>query len=183
MNLDDNNDVIPQSHHKDAKNVVFRGNGVNQIVQNIYGNRKIATTLPAGTNSCIGTYYDQLNQRLFYFNYNSNNNHGIYIYNTVAKTIQRLFLSNTDSDTDILQFDIFKPITSINILYGDTYNSSLDTEGNILYWIDSLGRPSKLNIDRKLAGVYSIWKRSYLDVAKAPPVMPIKCTYENDIIS
>lgn len=180
MNLDDNNDVLPSAHHKDAKNIVFRGNGNTQIAQSVPGNRLIANTLPAGTNSCIGHYFDQLNNRIFYFNYNSNGNNGIYIYNTVAKTVSALFISGTHSTGDILNFTITEPITSINIIYGDAYNSLLDTEGDVLYWVDSLGRPSKLNIDRKIAGVYASYRRSYLDVAKAPPAMPIKCSYEYD---
>ena len=180
MNLDDNNDVLPSAHHKEARNIVFRGNGNTQIAQSIPGNRLIANTLPAGTNSCIGHYYDQLNNRVFYFNYNSNGNHGIYFYNTVAKTVSRLFESGLDSVGDILNFTLTEPITSINIIYGDAYNTTLDSEGDVLYWVDSLGRPSKLNIGRKIAGVYNLYERSFLDVAKAPPTMPIKCAYEND---
>lgn len=180
MNLDDNNDVLPSAHHKEARNIVFRGNGNTQIAQSIPGNRLIANTLPAGTNSCIGHYYDQLNNRVFYFNYNSNGNHGIYFYNTVAKTVSRLFESGLDSVGDILNFTLTEPITSINIIYGDAYNVTLDSEGDVLYWVDSLGRPSKLNIGRKIAGVYNLYERSFLDVAKAPPTMPIKCAYEND---
>jgi len=180
MNLDDTNDVIPGSHHKEARNLVFRGSQGGLSAQNILGNRNIATSLPAGTNSCIGSYYDSQKQRLFYFNYNSNSNHGIYIYNTIPKTIQVLFLNNTHSATDVLGFNINNPITSINIMYNDSYKSSLDLDGDVLYWVDSLGRPSKLNIDRKLAGVYASYKRSYLDVAKAPPSMPVKCAYEYD---
>ena len=180
MNLDDNNDVLPSAHHKEARNIVFRGNGNTQIAQSIPGNRLIANTLPAGTNSCIGHYYDQLNNRVFYFNYNSNGNHGIYFYNTVAKTVSRLFESGLDSVGDILNFTLTEPITSINIIYGDLYNTLLDTEGDVLYWVDSFGRPSKLNIGRKIAGVYNLYERSFLDVAKAPPTMPIKCAYEND---
>lgn len=178
MNLDDNNDVLPSAHHKDARNIVFRGNGNTQIAQSIPGNRLIANTLPAGTNSCIGHYYDQLNNRIFYFNYNSNNNHGIYIYNTVAKTVSSLFVSGTDSVGDVLNFTLTEPITSINIIYEDAYVN--DSGGNVLYWVDSLGRPSKINIDRKIAGIYVSYERSFLDVAKAPPTMPIKCAYEND---
>lgn len=178
MNLDDGNDILPSSHHKEARNIVFRGSGSNLLAQNIVGNRLIANTLPNGTNSCIGHYYDTLNNRLIYFNFNSNNNHGIYILNTIAKTISILFVSGQDSVGDILNFTLTGTITSINIIYGDTY--SLDAEGDVLYWIDSLGRPSKLNIDRKQAGVYSSYQRSFIDVAKAPPTMPIKCAYEND---
>lgn len=181
LNLDDSNDIIPSTHHKEARNVVFRGGQAGYIAQSALGNRNISNSLPAGTNSCIGAYYDQQKQRLFYFNYNSNGNHGIYIYNTVPKTIQTLFLNNTHSSGDVLGFDINNPITSINIMYGAIYNATNDTDGDVLYWIDSLGRPSKLNIDRKLAGVYASYKRSYLDVAKAAPSMPAQCTYENDL--
>jgi hypothetical protein len=182
MNLDDTNDIIPSGHHKEARNIVFRGSQGSLSAQNILGNRNIATSLPTGTNSCIGSHYDAQKQRLFYFNFNSNGNHGIYIYNTIPKTIQVLFLNNTHSSGDVLGFNINNPITSINIMYNDAYKPSLDLDGDVLYWVDSLGRPSKLNIDRKLAGVYASYKRSYLDVAKAPPAMPIKCTYENDTI-
>lgn len=177
MNLDDVNDVIPSPHHKEARNVVFRGNGNIQIAQSVVGNRLIANTLPGGTNSCIGHFYDQLNNRVFYFNFNSNFVHGIYMFNTITKTVSELIIPSV---TDILNFTLAEPITSINILYGDAYNSVLDTEGDVLYWVDSLGRPSKINIGRALAGVYNIYERSFLDVAKAPPTMPIKCAYEND---
>jgi len=180
MNLDDSNDVLPSGHHKEAKNIVFRGSQGSLSAQNILGNRNIATSLPGGTNSCIGSHYDSQKQRLFYFNFNSNGNHGIYIYNTIPKTIQALFINNTHSSTDVLGFNINNPITSINIMYNDAYKSSLDLDGDVLYWIDSLGRPSKINIDRKLAGVYASYKRSYLDVAKAPPSMPVKSAYEYD---
>jgi hypothetical protein len=98
----------------------------------------------------------------------------------VAKTVSRLFESGLDSVGDILNFTLTEPITSINIIYGDLYNTLLDTEGDVLYWVDSFGRPSKLNIGRKIAGVYNLYERSFLDVAKAPPTMPIKCAYEND---
>jgi len=180
MNLDDSNDVLPSGHHKEAKNIVFRGSQGSLSAQNILGNRNIATSLPGGTNSCIGSHYDSQKQRLFYFNFNSNGNHGIYIYNTIPKTIQALFINNTHSSTDVLGFNINNPITSVNIMYNDAYKSSLDLDGDVLYWIDSLGRPSKINIDRKLAGVYASYKRSYLDVAKAPPSMPVKSAYEYD---
>lgn len=179
MNLDDNNDVLPSNHHKYANNVVFRGNGNSQIAQSVVGNQLRSNTLPAGTNMCVGAYYDQLNQRVFYFNSNSNGRDGIYIYNTTTKAISTLFLCYTDSATNILEFNVNNPITSINIIYGDAYSSSLDTGGDVLYWVDSLGRPSKINIQRKQQAVYTSYIRSYLDVAKAPPVMPIKCVYEN----
>lgn len=182
MNLDDPNEAIPGGHHKESKNIVFRGNPGQFTAQSALGNRLVTNAaLPAtGTNSCIGSHYDQQKKRLFYFNYNSLGNHGIYIYNTLTDSVSTLFLNNTHAATDVLGFDINVPITSINIIYGDIYAS--DNGGDILVWVDSLGRPSKLNIDRKLANVYASYQRSFLDVAKAPPVMPIQCVYENDLL-
>jgi hypothetical protein len=90
LNLDDPNESIPGQHHKDARNILFRGNPGNFSIQSAYGNRLVSNSLPAGTNTCIGSFYDQQKQRLFFFNHNSNGNNGIYIYNTIAGTIQTL---------------------------------------------------------------------------------------------
>ena len=65
MNLDDSNDVLPSGHHKEARNIVFRGSQGSVSAQNILGNRNIATSLPAGTNSCIGSHYDAQNKDCF----------------------------------------------------------------------------------------------------------------------
>lgn len=44
MNLDDSNDVIPRTHHKEAKNGIFRGNqGMNKF-QSIRGNQKVTNS-------------------------------------------------------------------------------------------------------------------------------------------
>jgi hypothetical protein len=179
MNLDDNNDVLPQSHHKEARNVVFRGNGTNQIAQNVYGNTKITNaSLPAtGTNICIGSYYDQLKQRLFYFNYNSLGYDGIYVIDTIAKTISPLLISLTNSTEALFSFNANNPIASVNILY------RTDEDGDILHWTDGLNRPKKLNINEaisipKLYG--NLWKAEYLTVARKMPLISPVCKYSND---
>jgi hypothetical protein len=173
LNLDDNNDVLPSSHHKDAINIIFKGNGTNMNAENLPGTRLVSNTLPSGTNQTIGTHYDSLNNRIFYFNFNSNGTHGIYIYNTQASTFQTLIQSGTNTVGDVLGFTA-NPITSINIIYGDP------TDGDILYYVDTLGRPTKLNVQRYLAGTYTSIQRSYLDVAKMPPSSPIKAAYGAD---
>jgi hypothetical protein len=173
LNTDDSNDILPAHHHKDAQNIVFRGNGVNMKAENIPGTRLVSNTLPSGTNQTIGTHYDSLNNRIFYFNYNSNSTHGIYIYNTQAGTFQTLIQNGTNTVGDVLGFTA-NPITSINIIYGDP------TDGDILYFVDTLGRPTKLNVQRYLAGIYTSIQRSYLDVAKMPPSSPIKAAYGAD---
>lgn len=131
--------------------------------------------LPAsGINLTIGTYYDAVNQRIFYFNYNSNGSHGIYIYNTLSGIFQRVIQNGINTDGDILGFTPAGRINSVCIIYGD------QNSGDLLCYIDSLRRPTKLNINRYLAGTYSLIKRSYIDLIKAPPRMPPRVTYEND---
>jgi hypothetical protein len=44
MNLDDSNEIMPSTHHKEAKNGVFRGNQGLMKFQAIRGNVKITNT-------------------------------------------------------------------------------------------------------------------------------------------
>lgn len=175
QNLDDQPDVIPFQDHMDARNLVFRGNGANMRTQNIPGNVIIPNAaLPVGTNVCIGAWYDQVKGRIFSFIYNSNNNHGIYIYTPSTGVLQTLIKSNTNTNGDVLQFDIQIPILNVNIIYGDS------TQGDILYWINSQKKPCKINIERALDGGYGVIQESYLDVAKEPPSIPPAVVYEDD---
>jgi hypothetical protein len=41
MNLDDPKDTLPRSHHREARNGVFRGNNGLMKFQSIRGNKKI----------------------------------------------------------------------------------------------------------------------------------------------
>jgi hypothetical protein len=175
MNYDDPNDVLPSRHHKSANNMVFRGNAGNMRAEGLNGTRLVPNALlPSGINQTIGAHHDSLGNRLIFFNYNSSGNHGIYIYNTLSGIFQTLIRVGSYTDGDILGFDPTSPITSIDIIYGDP------GDGDILYYVDSLKRPTNLNITRYLNNTYTLIKRSFIDVIKAPPSMPIKCAYEND---
>lgn len=174
QNQDDSDFDIPALHHRKAVNGRFVGNGGQMQFENIKGNRLLTNTLPTGTNQCIGHHYDALKQRIFYFNYNSNNNHAIYILNVKDETHQTLLICGAATLGDILNFDFNHPITSVDIIYGDV------NDGDILLYIDSLGRATKINIDRYLNNPYDVTKRNFINVHKAPPRMPIHCSFEND---
>src|ERR1700749_1781624 len=92
MNLDDSEEVIPAVHHANARNVVFRGNGANMRAQKVRGTTLVPNAnLPVtGVNITIGTHYDQVKGRLFFFNYNSTGKHGIYFYTPSLNTITQL---------------------------------------------------------------------------------------------
>lgn len=183
MNLDDANDVLPSTHHNDAHNVVFRGNGNNQLAQNIYGTRLINNPyLHSGTNVCIGSYYDSLKNRVFYFVHNVDpvdtlHYDGIFMFDVNTNTVSRLLMSYVDSAVPLFYFSRYYPVASVNMLYRP------DDEGDILYWTDGLNRPMKLNIKEvtvpgKTHGAY--WLNQYLTVSQYTPSDSPVCKYADD---
>jgi hypothetical protein len=177
LNYDDPDEVINPAHHRDGRNISFKGTLPNLQVQNIPGTIAISNPLLplTGTNKNIGKLYDPIGKRIFFFNYNSGGKHGIYLFNTLLATFQRLVETGINTTGDPLAFTVNGIISSINIIYGDS------TQGNILCYVDSLGRPSKINVTRALASGYGTIQRSFLDVAKEPTNMPPTVVYENDL--
>jgi len=131
----------------------------------------------ASTNQCIGSYYDELKQRVFYFNYNSAGYNGIYVYDVKTNAISPLLISYVDSSEDLFGFDPKYPIASVNILY------RTEEDGDILHWTDRLNKPMKLNIkDATVSGkIYgTAWKKEYLTVARKMPTIAPVCNYGDD---
>jgi len=176
MDLDSPDIVIPQGFHRMARNGIFRGPQGRMRFESVLGTNLVPNSFLPGTgvNMTINAHYDAVNQRVFFFNFNSAGNNGIYIYYTLAKVFQRLIQSGINTDGDVLGFTAAGRISSVDILYGD------GTSGDLLFFVDSLKRPRKLNINRLLAGTYVNIKSTYLDVIKAPPIPPPQCVYEND---
>lgn len=175
MNFDDPNEVIGKTFHRTARNLEFYGIQGNMRPQSVRGTNLIPNIyLPnTGVNLTINLHYDANKQRLFLFNYNSAGRHGVYIYYTTTQAFVRLLENGVNTQGDPLAFTPNR-IDSVDIIYGD-FNA-----GDLLFFIDSLKRPRKLNINRLLAGTYSPIKDNYLKVIKAPPIKPPTVVYEND---
>lgn len=175
MDLDSPNEVIPMAHHQEARNIHFRGMQPNLRIENIPGTTELVNPLLpiVGVNKTIGKYDDAINKRIFFFNYNSEDSSGIYVYNTIPATFQRLVELGINNSGDPLGFDA-GVISDIDVIYGDS------EQGDILYWVDTQGRPSKINVKTALAGDYGFIARSFLDVAKEPADIPPYVVYEND---
>jgi hypothetical protein len=178
MNLDDPNDVIPQSHHSYAMNITFRGNGERKVAKNINGNQLVTNSLPAGENQCIGAIFDDVRHRVYYFNYNSNGSDGIYYYDTLANTITPLLISGTNSNVPLFSFNPAYPIASINIVYKDA------GDGDELHWTDRNNRPMYLNVkdavDNTIYSSGTRWLPSFLTVARQMPLTAPTCSYGDD---
>jgi len=175
LNKDDKEENILSGQHIDSLNIRFYGSQSGLTAQNIVGNTLVANTLPAGNNEAIGAIYDGNKQRLIWLNFNSNGRNGIYKYDVKTKAVSTLLLCFTNSTTDILGFNLDYPAASINIVY------TTDIDGDILTWVTRNKRPKALNILQAENNTYgSNWLEHYLDVAKEPALIPIKCAYEND---
>lgn len=173
MDTDAPNETIGPKSYREAWNGRFNGPKGNERFESIDGNRllPLQDTLTGTDELTIGRYYDSVNARTFFFNFSNSGNHGIYIYNTLTGIFQTLI--RVTPTTDILNFTT-TPVGDIGIIYGDPQ------EGDLLCFLDSLGRPTKMNINRYLANTYGTPKRSYINVIKAPPPNPPRCVYEND---
>ena len=107
LNTDDQPENILGPQHIDAKNVRFYGGQNGLVAQNIKGNYEISNdNLPSGINHCVGTFFDDLNQRIIWFNYNDAGDNGIYSVDLKTGIVSTIFLCGTDSTTDVLNFDL-----------------------------------------------------------------------------
>lgn len=173
LNLDDADYRISNNDYIDALNVTKDAQGAAQdkVVSNIQGNTLIPYTAPSGTNKVIGFYSDKVRNRAYYFLWNSNGFNTILYYDLNTNVVVPVLISKTQSNNiDILNFNPSYKVLSVNIFYRDL-------EGDILFFNDAYNQPKSLNVIN-LYG--NNWKLEYLLVAKAPPVMPPKVTYEND---
>jgi len=173
LNLDDANYRISNNDYIDALNITkdAQGNGQDKVVSNILGNTLIPYSAPSGTNKVIGFYPDRVRNRAYYFLWNSNGYNTIIYYDLSTNDVVTVLQSKTQSNgVDILNFNPSYKVLSVNIFYRDL-------EGDILFFNDAYNPPKSLNV----TNIYgNDWKLEYLLVAKAPPVMPPKVTYEND---
>ena len=179
MDTDSPNESIGKGYVRGAYDIIWRGPVGNRRPESNYGTNLIPNALlpNTGTHLTIHAMYDAVYKRVFFWNYNSAGRHAIYVYNTAAQpvaTFQLLIQTGINTVGDPLGFTPTGRISSADILYADA------PIGPILFYVDSLGRPTQININRYLAGTYTGITRSYIDVIKAPPVMPPQVTYEAD---
>ena len=141
--------------------------------------------MAASTNKCLGSYFDELKQIIYYFVYNTNGYNGIYMYDMKIGTISPVLVSYIDSTTDIFNFNLNYPIVSVNMLY------RTEEDGDILHWTDRNNNPMKLNVKEALNKTstnpyYNTntnrveYKRDFLLVARKMPIIPAIAEFKND---
>lgn len=120
MNLDADESNLAPNETQEVYNSV---SDIEGNFRRLEGNTVVTNTLPAGTNTVIGTANDHSRGSIIYFVKNSNGNHCIFRY--INGVIQQVLFMQP-----VLNFT--KRINHINII------------GDLLYWGD--GIPRKINI-------------------------------------
>lgn len=177
LDLDTSYNSVQKDCYVDALNITrdaVSGNNDDDIT-NVVGNQLREYTLPAGTNVVIGAFAFRLRSTVIRFVYNSNGNHTVLQYSDLTKVTTKIFENLTDSgDVDILGFTLIGKITSVNVF------PRTEEEGDLLFFLDSIGRPTTMNITRFINGEYTPVTRDIIDVGKRPPLSPPDCVYAND---
>lgn len=134
MNGDDSLSRLQPGEYFNALN--FRGGsserGHISGLQTIPGTTLLYNTLPGGQNYCIGGCEDEGNSQLFWFNYNSDGNHGIYCYDQNANTTTAVLLSSQ--------------VTGGFGWAEFTYIHSCFIVNRNIYWTDNV-MPRRINVD------------------------------------
>lgn len=175
LNLDDSYFTMPKQCYVGALNITRDATAANQdrIITNIIGNRNILYNFPPGFNTTIGAIANQTRNTAIAFVWNQYDKHTIVEYNLTTRLGVKVFENLTDSDNvDILGFTQSGKITGINIFNRD--------EGDLLFFLDSLGRPTFMNITLFKAGAYTPVTRQIIDVCKVVPASPPSSVYGND---
>jgi hypothetical protein len=150
LNLDDDVRYLQPTDTTYALNVRSVTSDSNNagVIQSIESNTKVANELPAGTNKCIGTIEHIENNDLYYFNWNSAGNHGIYRYNSITRKITKILVNS------LLKFSKQALITGgFALKFGD--------DNALLYWTDNLNQPRKINVNKAIYHTQGNYNEGY----------------------
>lgn len=140
INADDSHLIIDTKDYLNALNFRFATSENGNVGEgsNVEGttvkNNGSAYLLPDGNNETIGAYEDRINRRLFFFNKNSNGDHGIYCY-------------HLDDDY------VYEVLMSSQVVGGLNFSSFIHSVAmfdNQLYWTDGVNWQRRINVDAAL---------------------------------
>jgi hypothetical protein len=172
LNLEDDERLVKAVEMTNAINVRLSSeqDGDGNIVKNAYGNDdvpfKTGSALPAGDNEVIGAVENSESGEIFYFVWNSNDDHTIYRYSTSSDEVQIVYRDS------VLAFSKFYHVRAsiVRNLVGET----------LLYFTDANTPPKKINVTRAILGLYpasftsgtDAEKLANIAIAKQPPMTP-----------
>ena len=168
LNKDDDERLVKATEMTDALNVRVSSddNGDALVLKNAYGNTEITlqTALPAGTNKVIGSVASEQSNSIYYFVWNSNNDHSIYKYSVGTNKAQQVYKDS------VLSFNK-NGFVKANVV------TSIDGD-ELVYFNSGTSEPKKINASKALrdnsypGGSTDEEKLLFLTVAKQPPLNP-----------
>ncbi len=138
-----------------------RGN-ITGVVENIPSNVKVDRKMPLGDNKVIGAFDDKLNDLVYYFIYNSLNDHQILEYDSNTNTISQVLSGS------LLNFSL------------DYLINHIDRLEDLLLWTDGYNPPREINITRAKSGFYSPLTEQAISLIKYAPNCPPSVGYISD---
>jgi len=178
LNKDEDYLLVKTTEMVDALNVRMSedDDGNRGVIKNIKGNTEITLSggnvLPAGTNRVVGTCSFNQKDLIFFFVWNSNNDHCIYQIDTSGTATKVL----TGSYLELEKTSVI-------------HSSAIEDSNNeiLLYWTDGVNEIKKVNITKSLdsgitypAGSNDAEKLLEITLAKQPPLEPLTFEFRSD---
>ena len=186
LNVDDDERLISRTEMTDAQNIRVSIDGEENalVLKNAWGNTNRAATIengsmPAGTNVTIGSVGDDSSAQVYYFVYNSAENHTIFRHDQNSK---KTYIVYQDS--------------VLNFTEGGHVDASIVRLSNgdiLLYFNDSINEPKKINAtlaEQSVSGAGGYpstfssgttqERTNYITVAKQPPLSPPTIQFQNN---
>lgn len=127
------------------------------VLENVKGTTEITNSdLPAGTNKCVGVIPHEQSNNLFYFIWNSNNNHGIYYVNDITGNVRQVL------ESSVLNFN------KNGFIVGEAYQGR-SSEEILLYFTDNINPPRKVNVQKAIENRYSTVNEEVIQLIKYAP--------------
>lgn len=170
LNKEDDVRLVAATEMTDALNVRISADadGDGGVIKNAYGNAAIAFKsgdgLPAGTNEVIGSLANTQEGEIYFFVWNSNNNHSVYRFSSSSNESQLIY---RDSVLGFVRYATIRASAVKNI-----------SDETLLYFTEGITPPKKINVTRALLGLYpaafttgtAAEKLLCLTVIKQPPM-------------
>ena len=161
LDQDSSDELIANGDYPYALNCRVSTVGNIGQITNSKGTIEITTQLPSGTNMTIGSFQNKETKKLYYFLYNSNNEHTVYEFDGQNITVVLT--------TPLFGFDPNYKITGVTMI------------GNLLFWTDNLNESMVVDVERGKAGQYiAPYKIEYFTQIRKPPLNPPTSLYSTD---
>ena len=178
LNKDEDYLLVKTTEMVDALNVRMSedDDGNRGVIKNIKGNTEITLSvgneLPAGTNRVVGTCSFNQKDLIFFFVWNSNDDHCIYQIDTSGTATKVLTGS-------------YLELQSTYVIHANAIEDA--NKEILLYWTDGENEPKKVNITKALdsnitypAGSNDEDRLLEITLAKQPPLEPLTFEFRTD---